>query len=41
MLDDLNDIHPLFYGAPSSTEFKNYAEELLEMLARLSVITAW
>ena len=22
MLDDLNDIHPLFYGAPSSTEFK-------------------
>ena len=29
MLDDLNDIHPLFYGAPSSTEFKKLRRRII------------
>ena len=29
MLDNLNDIHPLFYGAPSSTEFKKLRRRII------------
>ena len=30
MLDDLDDIHPLFHGAPSSTEFKKLRKRLVQ-----------
>lgn len=29
MLDDLNDIHPLFHGAPSSTEFRKLRKRIV------------
>ena len=29
MLDDLDDIHPLFHGAPSSTEFKKLRKRIV------------
>lgn len=29
MLDDLDDIHPLFHGAPSTTEFKKLRKRII------------
>ena len=29
MLDDLDDIHPLFHGAPTSTEFKKLRKRIV------------
>jgi len=29
MLDDLDDIHPLFHGAPSSTEFRKLRKRIV------------
>ncbi|MDG1431594.1 MAG: tRNA 2-thiocytidine(32) synthetase TtcA, partial [Paracoccaceae bacterium] len=29
MLDDLDDIHPLFHGAPSTTEFKKLRKRIV------------
>ena len=34
MLDDLNDIHPLFYGAPSSTEFKKLRRRIIRNVSQ-------
>jgi len=34
MLDDVNDIHPLFYGAPSSTEFKKLRRRIIRNVSR-------
>ena len=34
MLDDLNDIHPLFYGAPSSTEFKKQRRRIIRNVSQ-------
>ena len=34
MLDDLNDIHPLFYGAPSSTEFKKLRRRIIRNVSK-------
>ena len=34
MLDNLNDIHPLFYGAPSSTEFKKLRRRIIRNVSQ-------
>ena len=34
MLDDLNDIHPLFYSAPSSTEFKKLRRRIIRNVSQ-------
>ena len=34
MLDDLNDIHPLFYSAPSSTEFKKLSRRIIRNVSQ-------
>ena len=34
MLDDQNDIHPLFYGAPSSTEFKKLRRRIIRNVSQ-------
>ena len=34
MPDDLNDIHPLFYGAPSSTEFKKLRRRIIRNVSQ-------
>ena len=34
MLDDFNDIHPLFYGAPSSTEFKKLRRRIIRNVSQ-------
>ena len=34
MLDDLNDIHPLFYSAPSSTEFKKLRRRFIRNVSQ-------
>ena len=34
MLDDLNDIHPLFYGSPSSTEFKKLRRRIIRNVSQ-------
>ena len=34
MLDDLKDIHPLFYGAPSSTEFKKLRRRIIRNVSQ-------
>ena len=34
MLDDLNDIHPLFYGAPSNTEFKKLRRRIIRNVSQ-------
>jgi len=34
MLDDVNDIHPLFYGAPSSTEFKKLRRRIIRNVSQ-------
>jgi len=34
MLDDLNDIHPLFYGAPSSTECKKLRRRIIRNVSQ-------
>ena len=34
MLGDLNDIHPLFYGAPSSTEFKKLRRRIIRNVSQ-------
>ena len=34
MLDDLNDIHPLFYGASSSTEFKKLRRRIIRNVSQ-------
>jgi len=34
MLDDPNDIHPLFYGAPSSTEFKKLRRRIIRNVSQ-------
>ena len=34
MLDDLNDFHPLFYGAPSSTEFKKLRRRIIRNVSQ-------
>ena len=34
MLDSLNDIHPLFYGAPSSTEFKKLRRRIIRNVSQ-------
>jgi len=34
MLDDLNDIHPLFFGAPSSTEFKKLRRRIIRNVSQ-------
>ena len=34
MLDNLNDIHPLFYGAPSSTEFKKLRRRIIRKVSQ-------
>ena len=42
MLDDAEDIHPLFHGAPSSTEFKKLRKRIIretrEAIDRYSMI---
>ena len=34
MLDDLNDIHPLFYSAPSNTEFKKLRRRIIRNVSQ-------
>ena len=34
MLDNLNDIHPLFYGAPSNTEFKKLRRRIIRNVSQ-------
>ncbi len=34
MLDDLNDIHPLFYSAPSTTEFKKLRRRIIRNVSQ-------
>ena len=48
MLDDLDDIHPLFHGAPSTTEFKKlrkrivrYAREAIESYGMIQRDARW
>jgi len=35
MFDEINEIHPLFKNAPSTTEFKKLRKRIIKILARL------
>ncbi len=37
MLDDLDDIHPLFHGAPATTEFKKLRKRIVRETAMSSL----